>query len=230
MYELKKKVFEGNLELVEYGLVLLTWGNVSAYDKERGVVAIKPSGVPYEKMKVDDIVVLDLNGKIIEGNLRPSTDTATHLEIYKAYPQIGSVIHTHSKWATIWAQMRMDMPCMGTTHADFFYGSIPCTREINDHEINENYEKITGEIIVETFKRLGRNPLEVPGVLAYGHAPFTWGKDVDTAVKHSIVLERIAEMSYYTLFNSKAPAPLKQSIIEKHYNRKFGPNAYYGQK
>ncbi|HBF38987.1 MAG TPA: L-ribulose-5-phosphate 4-epimerase [Firmicutes bacterium] len=230
MRELKEKVLEGNLKLVECGLVILTWGNVSAYDREKGLVAIKPSGVPYAEMTADDIVVLDLDGKIVEGDLRPSTDTATHLEIYKAFPQIGSVIHTHSKWATIWAQMRMDMPCFGTTHADFFFGSVPCTREITDDEIDENYEKITGQIIVETIKKRGKDPISVPGILAYGHAPFTWGKDVDSAVKNSVVLERIAEMNYYTLFNSKAPAPLKQSIIEKHYNRKFGPNAYYGQE
>ncbi|HBE79319.1 MAG TPA: L-ribulose-5-phosphate 4-epimerase, partial [Firmicutes bacterium] len=144
MQKLKEQVLRGNLELVEYGLVLLTWGNVSAYDREKGVVAIKPSGVPYDRMTVDDIVVVDLDGKIVEGKLRPSTDTATHLEIYKAFPQIGSVIHTHSKWATIWAQMRMDMPCFGTTHADFFFGSVPCTREIKDEEISQDYEKITG--------------------------------------------------------------------------------------
>lgn len=216
--------------MVECGLVLLTWGNVSAYDKEQGVVAIKPSGVPYEKMTADDIVVIDLDGKRVEGGLRPSTDTATHLEIYKAFPQIGSVIHTHSKWATIWAQMRTDMPCLGTTHADFFAGSVPCTREIKDAEINENYEKITGQIVVETIQKREQNPLRVPGIFVYGHAPFTWGKDVESAVRNSIVLERIAEMNYYTLFNSQAPAPLKQSIIAKHYNRKFGPDAYYGQK
>jgi len=227
--QLKEITFEGNKKLGESGLVLLTWGNVSAFDAEKGVFAIKPSGVDYDTMTADDMVVLDLEGKVVEGTLRPSSDTKTHLELYKAYPQLGSVIHTHSKWATIWCQQMMDLPCMGTTHADFFYGTVPCTRAITQAELDEDYEMNTGKIIIETITERGIDPLEVPAILTGGHAPFVWGQNVNKALENSIVLERVAEMAWMNhLLNAQVP-PLPQHILNKHYTRKHGKNAYYGQ-
>ena len=227
--QLKEITFEGNKKLGESGLVLLTWGNVSAFDAEKGVFAIKPSGVDYDTMTADDMVVLDLEGKVVEGTLRPSSDTKTHLELYKAYPQLGSVIHTHSKWATVWSQQMMDLPCMGTTHADFFYGTVPCTRAITQAELDEDYEMNTGKIIIETITERGIDPLEVPAILTGGHAPFVWGQNVNKALENSIVLERVAEMAWMNhLLNAQVP-PLPQHILNKHYTRKHGKNAYYGQ-
>ena len=227
--QLKEITFEGNKKLGESGLVLLTWGNVSAFDAEKGVFAIKPSGVDYDTMTADDMVVLDLEGKVVEGTLRPSSDTKTHLELYKAYPQLGSVIHTHSKWATVWCQQMMDLPCMGTTHADFFYGTVPCTRAITQAELDEDYEMNTGKIIIETITERGIDPLEVPAILTGGHAPFVWGQNVNKALENSIVLERVAEMAWMNhLLNAQVP-PLPQHILNKHYTRKHGKNAYYGQ-
>lgn len=227
--QLKEITFEGNKKLGESGLVLLTWGNVSAFDAEKGVFAIKPSGVDYDTMTADDMVVLDLEGNVVDGILRPSSDTKTHLELYKAYPQLGSVIHTHSKWATIWCQQMMDLPCMGTTHADFFYGTVPCTRAITQAELDEDYEMNTGKIIIETITERGIDPLEVPAILTGGHAPFVWGQNVNKALENSIVLERVAEMAWMNhLLNAQVP-PLPQHILNKHYTRKHGKNAYYGQ-
>ncbi len=227
--QLKEITFEGNKKLGESGLVLLTWGNVSAFDAEKGVFSIKPSGVDYDTMTADDMVVLDLEGKVVEGTLRPSSDTKTHLELYKAYPQLGSVIHTHSKWATVWCQQMMDLPCMGTTHADFFYGTVPCTRAITQAELDEDYEMNTGKIIIETITERGIDPLEVPAILTGGHAPFVWGQNVNKALENSIVLERVAEMAWMNhLLNAQVP-PLPQHILNKHYTRKHGKNAYYGQ-
>ena len=227
--QLKEITFEGNKKLGESGLVLLTWGNVSAFDAEKGVFAIKPSGVDYDTMTAVDMVVLDLAGNVVEGTLRPSSDTKTHLELYKAYPQLGSVIHTHSKWATVWCQQMMDLPCMGTTHADFFYGAVPCTRPITKEELDEDYEMNTGKIIIETITERGIDPLEVPAILTGGHAPFVWGQNVNKALENSIVLERVAEMAWMNhLLNAQVP-PLPQHILDKHYTRKHGKNAYYGQ-
>ena len=227
--KLKEITFEGNKKLGDSGLVLLTWGNVSAFDPEKKVFAIKPSGVDYDTMTADDMVVLDLEGKVVEGTLRPSSDTKTHLELYKAYPQLGSVIHTHSKWATVWCQQMMDLPCMGTTHADFFYGTVPCTRAITQAELDEDYEMNTGKIIIETITERGIDPLEVPAILTGGHAPFVWGQNVNKALENSIVLERVAEMAWMNhLLNAQVP-PLPQHILNKHYTRKHGKNAYYGQ-
>jgi len=228
--KLKELAFVGNKKLGESGLVLLTWGNVSAFDPEQKVFAIKPSGVDYDTMTADDMVVVDLEGKVVEGGLRPSSDTKTHLELYRAYPQLGSVIHTHSKWATIWCQQQRDLPCMGTTHADFFYGPVPCTRAISRAEIEEDYEMNTGKIIVQTLKERGIDPLEVPAILTGGHAPFVWGKTVDKALENSIVLERVAEMAFMNHLMDPAVPPLAQHILNKHYTRKHGKNAYYGQQ
>lgn len=227
--KLKEITFKGNMDLGSSGLVLLTWGNVSAFDAEQGVFAIKPSGVDYDVMTVDDMVVVDLQGNVVEGDLRPSSDTKTHLELYRAFPQLGSVIHTHSKWATVWCQQKLDLPCMGTTHADFFYGGVPCSREISKEEIDEDYEMNTGKIIVSLFQERGIDPLEVPAVLTGGHAPFVWGKTVDAALQNSIVLERVAEMAFMNHLLNPDCDHLAPHILNKHYLRKHGKNAYYGQ-
>ncbi|MCI9361073.1 MAG: L-ribulose-5-phosphate 4-epimerase [Hungatella sp.] len=225
--ELKRQVYRANMELPERGLVTYTWGNVSGIDRESGLFVIKPSGVDYDSLGPDDMVVMSLDGKKVEGKLNPSSDTATHLELYKAFQEIGGVVHTHSSMATAWAQAGRELPCYGTTHADYFYGTIPCTRNLTEKEIEEGYEKNTGLVIIETFK--GRNPVYVPGVLCKNHGPFTWGKDAAEAVHNAVVLEEVAKMNLYTeMLNPKAGAA-PQYMQDKHFMRKHGPNAYYGQ-
>lgn len=226
---LKETVCEANLELFRRGVVLYTWGNVSGIDRARGLVVIKPSGVPYQGMQPSDMVVVDLEGRIVEGTLRPSSDTPTHLELYKAFPEIGGVVHTHSTHAVVFAQAGMEIPPLGTTHADYFYGPVPVSRSLTRDEVQEAYEKNTGRVIVETVHETEREPLAVPGVLVRNHGPFTWGKDPAEAVYHSVVLEEIAEMAWKTLQINPAAA-LPPYILEKHYQRKHGPKAYYGQK
>lgn len=226
---LKETVCEANLELFRRGVVLYTWGNVSGIDRARGLVVIKPSGVPYQGMQPSDMVVVDLEGHIVEGTLRPSSDTPTHLELYKAFPEIGGVVHTHSTHAVVFAQAGMEIPPLGTTHADYFYGAVPVSRSLTRDEVQEAYEKNTGRVIVETVQETGREALDVPGVLVRNHGPFTWGKDPEEAVYHSVVLEEIAEMAWKTLQINPAAA-LPPYILEKHYQRKHGPKAYYGQK
>ena len=224
---LKKQVYEANMELPRRGLVTYTWGNVSGIDRETGYFVIKPSGVEYDVLTPDDMVVMDLEGNKIEGKYKPSSDTATHLELYKAFPEIGGVVHTHSPWATTWAQAGRDIPCYGTTHADYFYGSIPCARSLTKEEIETDYEKNTGLVIIETFKDL--NPIYVPGVLCVNHGPFTWGKDAMEAVHNAVVLEEVAKMAYQTESINHHAQAAPDSIKEKHFMRKHGANAYYGQ-
>lgn len=225
--ELKRQVYRANMELPERGLVTYTWGNVSGIDRESGLFVIKPSGVDYDSLSPDDMVVMSLDGKKVEGELNPSSDTATHLELYKAFQEIGGVVHTHSSMATAWAQAGRELPCYGTTHADYFYGTIPCTRNLTKEEIEEGYEKNTGLVIIETFK--GKNPVYVPGVLCKNHGPFTWGKDAAEAVHNAVVLEEVAKMNLYTeMLNPRAGAA-PQYMQDKHFMRKHGPNAYYGQ-
>ncbi len=223
---LKKEVYEANLDLVKHGLVIFTWGNVSAIDREKQLVVIKPSGVAYENMKPDDMVVLDLDGNIIEGNLKPSSDTATHLVLYKAFPNIGGIVHTHSTYATAWAQSGCDIPNIGTTHADNFKDAIPCTRQMTPKEIEGEYELETGNVIVEAFQEI--NADYTPGVLVNNHGPFAWGKDAHAAVHNAVVLEQVAKMAYISLgINSRLK--MNEDLIKKHFFRKHGPNAYYGQ-
>ena len=225
---LKQQIYEANMELPRRGLVTYTWGNVSGIDRESGLFVIKPSGVDYEKMRPEDMVVMDLEGNQIEGSMRPSSDTPTHLELYKAFPQIGGIVHTHSVYATAWAQAGRGIPCYGTTHADYFYGEIPCARNLTAEEIEEGYEKNTGLVIVETFK--GRNPMYVPGVLCKNHGPFTWGKDGAEAVPNAVVLEEIAKMNLFTeLLNPCGDNRTPKCMQDKNFMRKHGPNAYYGQ-
>ncbi|MBQ6291237.1 MAG: L-ribulose-5-phosphate 4-epimerase [Bacteroidales bacterium] len=233
--ELKEKVFRANLDLVKHGLVIFTWGNVSAIDRATGLVVIKPSGVSYETMRAEDMVVVALDGKVVEGDLRPSSDTPTHLVLYKAFPEIGGVVHTHSTYATAWAQAGLDIPNIGTTHADYFHDDIPCTRDMKKSEVFGEYEKETGNVIVERFK--GMNPVDTPAVLVRNHGPFTWGTDADNAVHNAVVLEQVAKMGFVAvtlnlstldLVNHKPS--MNKLLIEKHYSRKHGPNAYYGQK
>ena len=229
--ELKEKVCQANLELVQHGLVIFTWGNVSAIDRASGLVVIKPSGVSYDDMKAADMVVTDLDGKVVEGSLNPSSDTPTHLELYKAFPNIGGVVHTHSTYAVAWAQAGMDIPNIGTTHADYFHDGVPCTRDMREAEVFGAYEKETGTVIVERFA--GMNPDDTPGVLVRNHGPFTWGTDAFNAVHNAVVLEEVAKMAYLamTLRLAAAQAPsMNPLLVEKHYSRKHGPNAYYGQK
>lgn len=228
--ELKRQVCEANLELPRRGLVTYTWGNVSGIDRERSLVVIKPSGVSYEDLTPDMLVVLDLNGNQIEGTLNPSSDTKTHLELYKAYPALGGVVHTHSTHAVAFAQARRDLPALGTTHADYFYGPVPCTRELTPAEVDEDYERNTGKVIVETFSARGIDPVHVPGVLCASHGPFTWGKDPAQAVYHAVVLEEVARMALLTLTIDPAAAPAPQHVLDKHFHRKHGPGTYYGQK
>lgn len=227
--ELKKLVYEANMELPKNGLVTFTWGNVSGIDKEKGLFVIKPSGVDYDKMSPDDMVVMDLEGNKIEGDLNPSSDTPTHLEIYKAFPEIGGIVHTHSSYATSWAQAGRSIPCYGTTHADYIYGEVPCLRCLTEEEIVEAYEENTGHLIVNEFIRLNKDPMAVPAVLCKNHGPFVWGKDAMDAVHNAVVLEEVAKMAYWTeTINPKAvPAPIE--LQDKHYFRKHGSNAYYGQ-
>lgn len=228
--ELKQKVFEANMLLPEYGLVTFTWGNVSGIDREKGLFVIKPSGVEYETMTAEDMVVMDLEGNRVEGRYRPSSDTPTHLELYKAFPDIGGIVHTHSSYATSWAQAGRDIPCYGTTHADYMYGSIPCARCLTKEEIEEAYEENTGHLIVELFKATGRDPMAVPAVLCKNHGPFAWGKDAKEAVHNAVVLEEVAKMAYRTELISPKVQPAPQELQDKHYYRKHGANAYYGQK
>jgi len=225
--KLKEKVFRANLSLPKYGLVTFTWGNVSGIDRKSGLVVIKPSGVPYEELKKEDLVVVDLDGKVIEGNFRPSSDTLTHIVLYKAFENIGGIVHTHSSFATTWAQAGRSIPCYGTTHADYFYGDIPCTRNLTEEEIKEGYEKNTGKVILEVFKN--RDPLSTPGVLCRNHGPFTFGKDSSDAVENAVVLEEIAKMALNTEIINPKVSEAPQRIQDKHYFRKHGKNAYYGQ-
>lgn len=228
--KLRKEVYEANMELPKRNLVTFTWGNVSGIDRETGIVLIKPSGVEYDELTPDKLVALDLDGNIIEGDLNPSSDTKTHIELYKKYPEIGGIVHTHSTNAVAWAQAQRDIPCYGTTHADYFYGPVPCTRGLTKEELDEDYEKNTGKVIIETFTERNLRVVAVPGVICANHGPFTWGKDAAAAVYHAVVLEEIARMSILTeqLNGNVQPAP--DYLINKHYMRKHGPNAYYGQQ
>lgn len=226
--ELKKRVCEANLQLPKLGLVVFTWGNASGIDREKGLFVIKPSGVAYDELKPDDMVVVNLKGEKVEGRLNPSSDTMTHCELYKHFSGIGGVVHTHSRWATIWAQAGRPVPAYGTTHADYFYGAVPCTRAMTDDEICGEYEKETGKVIAETFMEM--NPADTPAVLVNSHGPFTWGKDCDEAVYHAAVLEETAMMAWFTEAIVKEPVPsMQQALLDKHFLRKHGKNAYYGQ-
>lgn len=228
--ELKQRVLEANKLLPKHGLVTFTWGNVSEIDREKGIVAIKPSGVPYEKLQRDDIVLTDLDGNIVEGNLNPSSDLETHLEFYRQWKNVGGVVHTHSQWATSFAQAGLDIQALGTTHADYFYGPVPCTRKMTDEEIQGNYELETGKVIVEEFKTRHMDPDEVPAVLVHSHGPFVWGKNAMKAVENSVVLEEVAKMNATaTLLQNNNIEPMQQVLLDKHFKRKHGPNAYYGQ-
>lgn len=224
--ELKKEVYEANMALVRHGLVTLTWGNASATDRDQGLFVIKPSGVSYDEMKPSHMVVLNLNGEVVDGEMKPSSDTPTHLALYRHFPGIGGIVHTHSSMATAWAQAGRAIPAYGTTHADHFYGEVPCTRKLNEEEVNRNYEHETGLVIVERFENL--DPMAVPAVLVNGHAPFTWGKDAHDAVKNAVVVEEVAKMGLNTeMLGQKEP--VDHFLLEKHYSRKHGKNAYYGQ-
>ncbi len=224
---LRAEVLEANLELVRRGLVLYTFGNVSGRDPGSGLVVIKPSGVPYEKMTPADLVVTDLEGRIVEGTLRPSSDLPTHLALYRAFPAIGGVAHTHSRAATAFAQAQREIPCLGTTHADYFYGPVPVTRRLTAEEIAGDYELQTGRVIVSRFT--GRDPMEAPGVLVAGHGPFTWGRTATEAAHHAVILEELAQMALLTLALAPSAAPISQALLDKHFFRKHGPKAYYGQ-
>ena len=226
--QLKQRVLEANLLLPKYNLVTFTWGNVSGIDRETGLVVIKPSGVPYEGMTAEDMVVVDLCGNIRDGKWKPSSDTPTHLELYKAFPNIGGIVHTHSRWATTFAQAGMDIPAMGTTQGDYFYGAIPCTRPMTDGEINGEYEKETGTVIIETFS--GKDPDAVPGVVVFSHGPFAWGKDPLDAVHNAVVMEEVAFMDWHAMVLNPNAGTMQQTLLDKHYLRKHGANAYYGQK
>lgn len=227
--ELKKKVYEANMELPKYGLVTFTWGNVSEIDRESGLFVIKPSGVEYEKLTPEDMVVMDLGGNKVEGRYNPSSDTATHLELYKAFSEIGGVVHTHSSYATSWAQAGRGIPCYGTTHADYMYGEIPCARCLTKEEIDQAYEENTGHLIVNLFQELKKDPMAVPAVLCKNHGPFSWGKDARDAVHNAVVLEEVAKMAYRAESINPEIKPAPQELQDKHYYRKHGANAYYGQ-
>jgi L-ribulose-5-phosphate 4-epimerase len=226
--DLKKAVLEANMELPGRGLVTYTWGNVSGIDRDKGIIAIKPSGVEYDEMTVEDMVLVDLTGRVVEGRLKPSSDALTHVALYNAFPGIGGVCHTHSKWATIWAQAGIGISAYGTTHADYFYGEIPCTREMLKEEIDLAYEANTGKVIIEAFK--GLNPSHIPAVLVRNHAPFTWGKDAEEAVHNSVVLEEVAMMAIQSISLNPEIKPMSQMLLDKHFLRKHGTGAYYGQK
>lgn len=228
--KLKHAVYEANMELPHRGLVTYTWGNVSGIDRERGLVVIKPSGVSYDELTPDDLVVLDLDGKVVDGKLNPSSDTKTHLELYKAFPEIGGIVHTHSPYAVGWAQAGRDIPAYGTTHADYFYGPVPCCRSLTEQEVEEDYERNTGLVIVETFRQRELDPVHVPGAICRNHGPFTWGKDAAQAMYHAVVLEEVAKMAVYTTQIAPDAQPAPQYVLDKHFLRKHGPNAYYGQK
>lgn len=226
--DLKQAVFEANLDLVRLGLVIFTWGNVSGIDRERGLAVIKPSGVSYETMTAADMVVVDLEGRVVEGKLKPSSDTPTHLVLYREFPSLGGIVHTHSAKATAWAQAGRPIPALGTTHADYFYGPVPCTRKLSREEVESAYEMETGNVIVETFRDQSIDPAAVPGVLVNNHAPFAWGRDPHEAVHNAKVLEEVAGMAFQTLLLNP-DATLDQFLLDKHYLRKHGKNAYYGQ-
>ena len=228
--ELRKQVYEANMELPRRNLVTYTWGNVSGIDREKGLVVIKPSGVEYDELTPENLVVLDLDGNRVEGELNPSSDTKTHLELYKAFPTLGGIVHTHSPYAVAWAQAGRDIPCYGTTHADYFYGAVPCACHLTKEELDEDYEKNTGKIIIDTFTDRGIDPVAVPGVICHSHGPFTWGKDAAQAVYHAVVLEEVAKMALLTRQVDSDAVPAPQYLQDKHYMRKHGPNAYYGQK
>lgn len=224
--QLKKEVCQANLDLVKHGLVLFTWGNVSGIDREKGLVVIKPSGVSYDEMQAEDMVVLNMDGEVVEGNLKPSSDTPTHLALYRNFPNIGGIVHTHSEWATSWAQAGRPLPAFGTTHADYFYGEIPCTRDLTEEEVGRAYELETGRVIVETFASL--NPDAIPSVLVKGHAPFSWGASPGNAVHNAAVLEYVAKMAFRNMMLGNEQ-PIAQFLLDKHYLRKHGKDAYYGQ-
>ncbi len=227
--ELKKKVYEANMLLPKYGLITFTWGNVSGIDREKGLVVIKPSGVEYDVMTPEDMVVVDLaTGERVEGKLNPSSDTPTHLVLYRSFPNIGGVVHTHSRWATVYSQSGKGIPALGTTHADYFYGEIPCTRKMTPEEIGGAYEHETGNVIVETFN--GKPADDIPAVLVHSHGPFTWGTDPHNAVHNAVVLEELAFMAWHNQMMDPAIPPMQQELMDKHYLRKHGANAYYGQK
>lgn len=224
---LKETVCRANLMLVTHQLVVFTWGNVSAIDRATGLIVIKPSGIEYDGMQPSDMVVVDIDGRRVEGKYKPSSDTPTHLALYKAFPDVGGVVHTHSRWATVFAQAGLNIPALGTTHADYFYGDIPCTRKMTPQEINGAYERETGNVIAETFQN--RAPLDMPGVLVHSHGPFAWGKDAMNAVHNAKVLEEVAFMAYHTMRLNHEQVPMQQELLDKHYLRKHGQNAYYGQ-
>ncbi len=227
--QLKKEVFEANMLLPKYGLITFTWGNVSGVDRDKGLMVIKPSGVEYDTMTAEDMVVVDLKtGKKVEGDLNPSSDTDTHVVLYNAFPDIKGVVHTHSRWATTFAQAGMGIPALGTTHADYFYGEIPCTRKMTPAEIGGKYELETGNVIVETFS--GKQPNDIPAVLVHSHGPFTWGTDPHNAVHNAVVLEELAFMAWHNIMMNPEIKPMQQELLDKHYLRKHGANAYYGQK
>lgn len=228
--DLKKKVYEANMDLVRHGLVIFTWGNVSGIDRERGLVVIKPSGVDYDTMTPDDMVVVDLHtGEVVEGSLRPSSDTPTHLVLYRAWPEIGGVVHTHSTYATAWAQAGIDLPNIGTTHADYFHNAIPCTADMTEAEVKGQYELETGNVIVNRFRLGAINPVHIPGVLVKNHGPFSWGKDPHEAVHNAVVMEQVAKMAFVA-YSVNPRLTMNPLLVEKHFSRKHGPNAYYGQK
>lgn len=228
--DLKKKVYEANMDLVRHGLVIFTWGNVSGIDRERGLVVIKPSGVDYDTMTPDDMVVVDLHtGEVVEGSLRPSSDTPTHLLLYRAWPEIGGVVHTHSTYATAWAQAGIDLPNIGTTHADYFHNAIPCTADMTEAEVKGQYELETGNVIVNRFRLGAINPVHTPGVLVKNHGPFSWGKDPHEAVHNAVVMEQVAKMAFVA-YSVNPRLTMNPLLVEKHFSRKHGPNAYYGQK
>ncbi|VYU47840.1 L-ribulose-5-phosphate 4-epimerase [Metakosakonia massiliensis] len=228
MQKLKQQVFEANMDLPRHGLVTFTWGNVSAIDRARGLVVIKPSGVAYETISAEDMVVVDMDGKVVEGRYRPSSDTATHLALYLRYPSLGGIVHTHSTHATAWAQAGLPIPALGTTHADYFYGDIPCTRGLSAEEVAEAYESNTGKVIVETLGDV--EPLHTPGVVVYQHGPFAWGKDAADAVHNAVVMEEVARMAWIARGINPQLKPIDGWLMDKHFMRKHGPNAYYGQK
>ena len=228
--QLKQQVWEANMDLPRYGLVTFTWGNVSAIDRQRELVVIKPSGVPYESLKPEHMVIVKLNGEVVEGQLKPSSDTATHLHLYRTFKDIGGIVHTHSSWATSFAQAGKDIPALGTTHGDYFYGTIPCTKPMSETSIKGDYEHETGVIITQTFAERHIDPNQVPAALVHSHAPFVWGKDAHDAVHNAVVVEEVAKMAIFTYQLNPSVQPMDQHLLNRHYLRKHGEHAYYGQK